>query len=469
MKGCSFGWLKSVLNNSLPVVVEDLLAGVITNAEIKDALFRQGKNKSHGPDGYTSWFFKVAWGIVIKDFIGAVRYFFQTSSLLPAFNATTIVLVRKSLNACMAKEFRLIFCCSVVYKTITRILVTRLVVFFPGMISLNQSTFVKGRNITDNTLLSQEVVRGASKKNLSPRCTIKVDLQKAFDSICWDLFMNVLEALGLPEGVRQGDPLSPYLSMIVMNVLSSLLDIAAKNGVFRFHPKCKRIPLTHICFADDLLLFCHESLDSVVVSILDMFYELSGLRLNAMKIKFFACGMAVDKIALIQGATCFRIDKLLVRYLGVPLVTRKLTSRDCSGLLVKIRDRISKWQLIFPKGVIRDVEKLCMRFFWRGNNSSARGARVSWNQMCSPKSEGGLGLRKLADWSKTCCLMLIKSILAEEGSLWIAWIKFSLVAWMVMLDRLPTKDRLISEIWRAVMRAYELQHQMLECWDNEEF
>ncbi|XP_038993415.1 uncharacterized protein LOC120117178 [Hibiscus syriacus] len=372
------------------------------------------------------------------------------------------------------------------------------------------------------------------------------------------------------------------------------------NGVFRFHPKCKRIPLTHLCFADDLLLFCHGSLDAIlgVVSTLEKFYEISGLKLNALKSELFACGVARDELEVIQSATGFKLGQLPVRYLGIPLVTRKLSSKDCSALLVKIKGRIDNWssrklsfggrlqlvksvifsifgywcrQVILPKGVMRDIEKICLRFFWKGSDTSARGARVSWNQICTLKSEGGLGLRKLADWSKACCFMLIKNILAGEGSLWIAWVKsycfksvhywevdskaqfswtlrklikmreevrrlfcsmanlsqikgswiwenirqrrekvdwhrliwfpahvpkFSMVAWMVMLDRLTTKDILgrfgivtdnlcglcgasqetrnhlflecsySCEVWRSIMNFYGLHYQLPSCWDD---
>ncbi|XP_039020001.1 uncharacterized protein LOC120151688 [Hibiscus syriacus] len=318
VKGCYVEWLKSLLDYSLPDGADVFLVGEITDKEIKEALFRHGKDKSQGPNGYTSWFFKVAWEIVCKDF----------------------------------------FVC---YK---------------------------------------EIVRGYSRKNLSPRCSLKIDLQKAFDSVCWDFLLNVLEALGLPaifcgwikacvstprysislslvgyflgaRGVRQGDPLSPYLFVIVMNVLSVLLNVAARDGVFRFHPKCKKICLTHICFADDLLLFFHGTLDSVVgvISILDKFYELFGLRLNAMKSEFFSCGVSVNSLQQIRLATGFKISQL------------------------------------------------------PGSDIPAKGARVSWSQICCLKSEGGLGLRKLIDWSKACYLMLVRKILADDGSLWIAWIK----------------------------------------------
>ncbi|KAL4383097.1 hypothetical protein GQ457_15G000930 [Hibiscus cannabinus] len=66
------------------------------------------------------------------------------------------------------------------------------------------------------------------------------------------------------RGIRQGDPLSSYIFTLVMNVLSRLLDIVAEKGIFQYHPKCKRVRLTHLCFADDLLIFCKGNVDSLL-------------------------------------------------------------------------------------------------------------------------------------------------------------------------------------------------------------
>ena len=81
------------------------------------------------------------------------------------------------------------------------------------------------------------------------------------------------------RGVQQGDPLSPYIFVIAMDVLSKLLDGAATCGVFSCHPKCKRFKLTHLCFADDLLIFTKGNLDSIVgvQNVLKLFYTYSGL------------------------------------------------------------------------------------------------------------------------------------------------------------------------------------------------
>ena len=87
----------------------------------------------------------------------------------------------------------------------------------------------------------------------------------------------------------QGDPLSPYIFVIAMDVLTKLLDAAATYGVFNYHPKCKRIKLTHLCFADDLMIFTKGNMELIVgvQNILKLFYTYSGLKLNCEKSEIF--------------------------------------------------------------------------------------------------------------------------------------------------------------------------------------
>ncbi|KAL4379553.1 hypothetical protein GQ457_02G032180 [Hibiscus cannabinus] len=80
-------------------------------------------------------------------------------------------------------------------------------------------------------------------------------------------------------------------------------------------------------------------------------------------------------------------------------------------------------QVILPKAVIKKVNQLCARFFWKDKDIPATGARVSWKSICSPKAEGGLGVKNLCSWNHACIIHLVKSLLANESSLWAAWVK----------------------------------------------
>ncbi|XP_038991407.1 uncharacterized protein LOC120114637 [Hibiscus syriacus] len=164
--------LKDLIKYSLPADKANDLVKDVTKEEIKKAFFSQGNEKCPGPD---------------------------ESFLLPAFNATIIAFVPKIPNPSKVKDFRPLSCCSVVYKVISKIMVRRLTTIMPDLVTLNQTAFVKGRSITDNTLLAQELVRGYSRKNLSPRCSLKIDLHKAFDSLNCNFISAILKAIGLPR------------------------------------------------------------------------------------------------------------------------------------------------------------------------------------------------------------------------------------------------------------------------------
>ena len=102
--------------------------------------------------------------------------------------------------------------------------------------------------------------------------------------------------------MRQGDPLSPYIFVLAMNVLSRLLDAAISHKVFMYHPKCKKISLTHLCFADDLLIFSKGNLSSIegIQNVLKIFYQFSSLQLNYVKSEIFSTRISRDKLLEIQ-------------------------------------------------------------------------------------------------------------------------------------------------------------------------
>ena len=157
-----------------------------------------------------------------------------------------------------------------------------------------------------------------------PRCALKIDLKKAYDSLSWGCILSILSAMGTPptllscikacittpmfsisfngeltgffdskRGVRQGDPLSSFLFLIAMEALSRPLSKAVLHPCFEFHPKCKQINLLHLCFVDDLFLFAKGNVDSVQITMdeLAKFEAFSGMQVNKQKSAVFLAGI----------------------------------------------------------------------------------------------------------------------------------------------------------------------------------
>lgn len=198
--------------------------------------------KAPGPDGFCSEFFHKNWDIVGEDVVQAIQLFFDTGIMPRQWNCTALTLTPEVASPASIKDFRPIACCNVVYKCATKILANRLQLILPLIISPLQSAFIKGRSIMDNILLMQELVKNYHKDEGQPRCAIKMDLMKAYDSVEWSFVLDMLRVLEFPSqfihwveacitsmfsivingelqgffpgkrGLRQGDPLSPICS-----------------------------------------------------------------------------------------------------------------------------------------------------------------------------------------------------------------------------------------------------------------
>ena len=143
----------------------------------------------------------------------------------------------------------------------------------------------------------------------------------------------------------KSDTMSPYLFVIAMNVLSLMLNKAAAEAKIKYHHKCYSSKLTHLCFADDLLIFINGSL-CVVQNVLQVLKEIelrSGLAVSVQKSSFFASGLTDQEIDTIKASTGMPDGLLPVRYLGVPLCTKKLTIANCEMLLQQIKAKFTSW------------------------------------------------------------------------------------------------------------------------------
>ena len=146
------------------------------------------------------------------------------------------------------------------------------------------------------------------------------------------------------NGIRQGDPLSPYLFTIAMEGLSCMLEQAVLNGGIKV-PNTGSIHISHITFADDLLIFLQNDPTSVrnLSTILNDFGMVSGLQLNHTKSKIYM-GPCIEDKDFITHTLRVNEGSLPVPYLGLPLISTSIHKTHCQPILQKIKNRISSWK-----------------------------------------------------------------------------------------------------------------------------
>ncbi|XP_074300969.1 uncharacterized protein LOC141632309 [Silene latifolia] len=411
----------------------------ITPAEIKSALFSIDANKSPGPDGYSSGFFKDAWDTIHDSFITAILDFFKTGKLLREVNSTLISLIPKGTSPNTVMDYRpMISCCTTIYKTISKILTSRLHKIMPHIVGLEQAAFVADRSIFDNIMLANELVRGYDRKYKTPRCVVKVDIRKAFDTVNWEFLKAILPQFGIPQkfcdwiislvtstrfslkingstegyfegkrGLRQGDPLSHLLFVLCMEVLTRIFKGLKNASQFSFHPKCVKLDLTHLIFADDLLVFVRGDLPSVqaVKHCLDLFSSYSGLVPNASKTNIYFAGVRADVKSLIIGDTGYVEDNFQVNLLNS--VIFGIEAYWCASLLL-------------PKGVIKTLETECRKFLW-GSAANRRMNFFSWNKVCRSRQQGGMDIREVLSWNKALMLQIFWKLCYKSTTIWMQW------------------------------------------------
>ncbi|GJW33973.1 putative RNA-directed DNA polymerase [Tanacetum coccineum] len=404
--------------NTLSEDIANHMVREVTDQEIRKAMFSIGDNKAPGPDGYSAAFFKEAWNIVGTDVTKAIKEFFTNGVLLKELNHTIIALIPKVNNPMRINDYRPISCCNVLFKCISSIISNRMKGALNELVNINQSAFVPGRRISDNILLTQELMHNYHLDRGVPRCAFKVDIQKAYDTVDWNFLRAVLVGFGFHHrmigwimecvtstsfsisingclrGLRQGDPLSPYLFTLVMEVLTLMLHRRARvTNSFTYHRYCSKLNIINLCFADDLFLFAHGDVDSarVIMDSLDEFKNASGLTPSLPKSTAYFCNVLNYVKIGILAVLPFEEEKLPVKYLGVPLVPSRFVYRDCAELVERVKRRISDWKnkflsfagraqlvrsvlssmhiywasmFILPSSLILELEQLMRGFLW---------------------------------------------------------------------------------------------------------
>eukprot|EP00253_Pinus_taeda_P016264 PITA_16264 len=414
----------------------------ISLEEVEEAIKSMPNDKAPGLDGFTINFYKACWSIVKQEVWEVVEDSRRSGTILKFVNSTFLALIPKVEDAKTPNKFRPIALCNVIYKIISKVIANRLKTILPGIISEEQSGYVEGRQILDNILLAQEMIHSLhSRKEVG--MLMQLDLSKAYDKFSWRYLEAILGAFGFcrtwikwilaliksprysilvngapyvpftpSQGIRQGDPLSPFLFVILMEGLSRTIAKKKAEGAIKFLQLIRSLPATtHQQFVNDTMLHGTPTVKEAVAyrAILDLFSHASGMEINFSKsaIFFFYTHLAVQThLSQLLG---FRIGSLPSRYLAAPLTLKPWQKIHWEKVLANLKKKCSHWtnralnlagrliltkailqaipqyllsMLPAPKGILQQMRNIQRYFLWSGNGDKKKWALVAWNKLC---------------------------------------------------------------------------------------
>ncbi|GKV24205.1 hypothetical protein SLEP1_g33843 [Rubroshorea leprosula] len=371
--------LEFVLDSFRRLSIEEIksLEAAFTEQEIQEAVWGCNGSKSPGPDGFNFNFLKKMWPILKKDLYECMAEFHMNGKLAKGSNASFIVLVPKKENPQCLGEYRPISLIGCIYKIISKILANRLRKVMSSLIGPQQSAFIEGRQITDGIIIFNEMVHEA-KSSKKPVLIFKADFEKAYDSINWKFLDSMMSKFGfshkwrtwirecissaivsilvngspteefqMEKGLRQGDPLAPFLFLMIAEALNGLMLKAAEENLFQgVEIGRSGLKLTHLQYADDSIFFCEANEQNVMVlkSILRSFEMISGLKVNFFKSSLV--GLNVEKVSLEAYAEKLNCatGKFPSKYLGVLIGSNPRRMSTWAPVIDIMKRRLSNWK-----------------------------------------------------------------------------------------------------------------------------
>uniref|UniRef100_A0A2N9I5R6 Reverse transcriptase domain-containing protein n=1 Tax=Fagus sylvatica TaxID=28930 RepID=A0A2N9I5R6_FAGSY len=481
-------------------------------------------DKAPGPDGFTMAFFQKCWSVIEEDVMGFFDEVYHHCKFERSLNASFIALIPKRQNASNIRDFRPISLIGSIYKLLAKVLANRLKGVLDKLISESQNAFVGGRKILDSVLIANECL-DSRLKSRNPGVICKLDIEKAYDHVNWSCLLHLMERMGFgrrwrlwieacissvqfsvlvngsPEGffscsrgLRQGDPLSPLLFLLVMEVLSRMLNKVEEEGLIQgFRAGSNAVDglcISHLLYADDTILFCDADPDKLlyVRMVLTCFEAVTGLRVNMAKSEMVPVG-EVQNISELADSLCCHIGGLPLSYLGMPLGASYKAVAVWNPIIEKLERRLSGWQKLYlskggrltllkstlsslptyflslftiPISVMRRIEKMQRDFLWGGLGDEVKHHLVSWDKVCAPKEVGGLGVRSLVLTNKALQGKWLWRFGLEGHHLWrrvlVAKFGSDLGGWRTKSIRGPHG----CGLWKGIMSGWDDYFQHVE-------
>ena len=380
------------------------------------------------------------------DIMGFFDEFFEKGTFAYSLNATFVTLILKKQNAVNIQDFRPISLIGSVYKILSKVLANWLRKVLDGLVSESQNAFVGGRQTLASVLIANECLDSQIKCRL-PGVVCKLDIEKAYDHINWDCLLYLLNRMGFGSkwiqwirtcistvrfsimvngspsgffesfrGIRQKDPLSPLLFLLVMEVLSRMLRSTEEAGLIKGFKAGSSagegISVSHLLFAYDTIVFCDADPEQLLHlrMVLTCFEAATGLGVNMGKSELVPVGTVVH-LQHLADILCCRTGTLPLLYLSLPLGASFKASSIWNPILEKIERRLAGWKRIYlskggrltllkstlsslptyylslftiPKHVAARIEKLQCDFLWGGLGDGFKHHLVNWSTVCSP-------------------------------------------------------------------------------------
>lgn len=294
----------------------------------------------------------------------------------------------------------------------------------------------------------------------------------------------MLTAFQAGTWTAQGDPLAPYLFNLVMERLAyDIQSEVNKRNWKPIHISRGGTGISHLFFADDLMLF-GEATDLQARRMIECLNRLSndsGLKVNLSKSQIFCSpNTSAGTKRVIAESMGIPLSPHLGSYLGIPLINKRVSKNTFNFVIDKMRRKLATWQadslsmagrrvlvqsslatiptyamqsMALPVSTCNEIDKICRNFLWGHSDDTRKIHTVSWSEVCKPRDEGGLGLRKARDFNLALLTKLGWQILTNEDKLWVKVMKEKYVNQGGFFNTSSTNP--CSWSWRSMMKGKE--------------
>ncbi|XP_028089573.1 uncharacterized protein LOC114289924 [Camellia sinensis] len=465
------------------------LEDVFTEAKIWEAIQDYDGNEAPGPNGFNLACIQSCWQIMKGEIIQLMHEFHTNGKLSREINSSFIVLIPKKDNPIDLGDYRPISLVSSIYKVLAKVLSRRLKRVLPTVIGEVQFAFVCGKYILDGVLIANEVVDGW-KRSKKKGIILKLDFEKAYDSINWEFLVSMMRNFGFGEqwiswmktcistakisvlvngaptkefqpqkGLRQGDLLSPFLFIIAAEALNLLLGRATEKGLFQGAiVGSQKLSVSHLQFANYTIIFCEGDLEEVLnlKRVLRCFEVMYGLKINYHK--SVVCGMGFQKDQtkeFAQTLNCLT-KKLPFNFLGLPLGANPRRKSTWVPVIKKVKKKLSSWKkevVIFRKEI-------------EGSENKKNVHLVQWREVTRSKWQGGLGVRDLGEVNDCLLLKWWWRYGNEDKALWksVLCSRYGRIdgGWMPPVSHTGG----MSNIWQDIVKLLVVNQHQREFYDD---